>query len=108
MQHVQQSYSANTPYVTHYGPAPQQAPQYVPEQVPRHAPPAPAPGPLEVAVWMVYVEGGEVVGPVSAQQIARGLRAGRVPTEASIQRNGEVFWVGLLDEPLIIAALKTL
>lgn len=98
MQHVQPTHSA--PYLAHYAPHAQQAPQSVPA--------ARTPGPLEMAVWMVYVEGAEVYGPVSAQQIVHAIRAGRLPTEASIQRDGEVFWVGLLDEPMIITALKTL
>jgi hypothetical protein len=49
-----------------------------------------------------------VVGPVTASQIARGIRAGRVPAEASVQRSGDVFWSGVLDEADIIAALKSL
>jgi hypothetical protein len=67
------------------------------------------PAHLEQPIWLVYVEGGEnVVGPVSARQLARGIRAGRVPADASVQRSGEVFWSGILDEADIIAALKTL
>ena len=67
------------------------------------------PAHLEHAMWLVWVEGGEsVVGPVSARQIARGIRSGRVPADASVQREGEVFWSGVLDEPAVIAALKTL
>ncbi len=67
------------------------------------------PAHLEQPIWLVYVEGGEnVVGPVSARQLARGIRAGRVPADASVQREGEVFWSGILDEADIIAALKTL
>lgn len=67
------------------------------------------PAHLEQPIWLVYVDGGEnVVGPVSARQLARGIRAGRVPTDASVQRHGEVFWSGILDEADIIAALKTL
>ena len=58
------------------------------------------------AVWHVWVEGGEAVGPVSAHQLARGIRAGRVPPDASVQRSGDVFWSGILDEPAIISALK--
>jgi len=57
----------------------------------------------------VWVEGGgDPVGPVSADQIARGIRAGSVPPDASVQRDGEVFWSGILDEPVVIAALKAL
>lgn len=67
------------------------------------------PSHLEQAIWLVYVDGGEnVIGPVSARQLARGIRAGRVPADASVQRSGEVFWSGILDEADIIAALKTL
>lgn len=57
-------------------------------------------------VWLVWVEGSEPVGPVSADQIARGLRAGRVPSEACIKRETDMFWVDLLDAPEIVAALK--
>jgi hypothetical protein len=58
--------------------------------------------------WMVYVEGGEVVGPVSADQIARGIKAGVIPMEASVQAAGEVFWDGVLDNVAVISALKSL
>lgn len=60
---------------------------------------------LEQAMWLVWAEGGETVGPVSARQIAWGIRAGQVPADASVQRAGEVFWTGVLDEPAVIAAL---
>ena len=67
----------------------------------------PEPSPLDAAQWLVFVEGGGgIVGPVSANQIAHAIRAGNVPTDASIQANGEVFWTGLLDEPAVIAALR--
>jgi hypothetical protein len=67
------------------------------------------PAHLEQPIWLVYVDGGDnVIGPVSARQLARGIRAGRVPADASVQRSGEVFWSGILDEADIIAALKTL
>jgi hypothetical protein len=69
-------------------------------------PALPAASSLTERMWMVWVEGGEPVGPVSAEQIARGIRAGKVPAEASIQREGDVFWADVLDEPDIIAALK--
>lgn len=69
---------------------------------------APEPSPFDQAQWLVYVEGGEVVGPVSANQVARGIKAGRIPSDASIQAVGEVFWTGLFDEPVVIAALKSL
>lgn len=63
---------------------------------------------LDHAKWMVWVEGGEPVGPVSADQIARGIRSQRVPPDASVQLQGDVFWSGILDEPEVIEALKSL
>jgi hypothetical protein len=56
--------------------------------------------------WYVWIEGGDVVGPVSANQVARGIKAGRVPSDASVQRHGDVWWSGVLDAPDIIEALK--
>jgi hypothetical protein len=61
---------------------------------------------LTERMWLVWIEGGDPVGPVSAEQIARGIRAGKVPADASIQREGDVFWSDVLSEPDIIAALK--
>lgn len=64
---------------------------------------------LLARVWMVIVEGGESgdpVGPVSADQIARGVRAGKVPSDALVRRVSDVFWKDLVDEPDIVAALK--
>jgi hypothetical protein len=63
--------------------------------------------PLDEQSWLVWIEGGDLVGPVSARQIARGIRAGKVPTEASIKRSDAVWWSGVLDEPVVIAALKS-
>ena len=68
----------------------------------------PEPSLLDTVQWLVHIEGREVVGPVSAHQIARGIRDGHVPSDASIQASGEVFWTGLLDEPMVIAALKSI
>ncbi len=57
-------------------------------------------------VWQVWIEGGEPVGPVSADQVARGLRAGKVPSDARIKREIDTFWSDLLDSEDIVAALK--
>lgn len=57
-------------------------------------------------VFMVWVEESDPVGPVSADQIARGVRAGKVPTDARIKRGSDIFWADLLDDELVIAALK--
>jgi hypothetical protein len=70
------------------------------------APVTPVADPLDDPTWLVWVEGGEVVGPVSARLIARGIRAGRVPTEALVQCVGDVWWSGVLDVPAMIEALK--
>ena len=64
-------------------------------------------GLFDVAQWLVYV-GGQVVGPVSAHQIAQGIRSGHVTSDASIQPAGAVFWTGILDEPVVIGALKSI
>ena len=63
---------------------------------------------LEMKGFFVHVEGAVPVGPVSASQIARGLRAGKIPSEATVQWEGEVFWRDIFDEPAVIAALKAL
>ena len=63
---------------------------------------------LAMKGFFVHVEGAVPVGPVSADQIARGIRAGKIPAEASVQWEGEVFWRGIYDEPAVIAALKAL
>ena len=64
-------------------------------------------GPLHEKTWFVWVEGGEPVGPVSLEQIARGMKAGKVPSEASVRRHTDVFWTELLDVPEVIQALKS-
>jgi hypothetical protein len=70
-------------------------------------PPPPAPD-LHVPQYLVWIAGGDPVGPVSADQIARGIRAGKVPTDASVQRAGDLFACDVLDEPDVINALKRL
>jgi hypothetical protein len=72
-------------------------------------PTAPASDPrLLMKGFFVHVEGAHPVGPVSADQVARGIRAGKIPAEASIQWQGDLWWKGVYDEPAIIAALKAL
>src|SRR5688572_12356738 len=61
---------------------------------------------LAERVWYVWVEGVDPVGPVSADQLARGLRAGKVPADASIRHESETFWSDLVDQPLVVEALK--
>ena len=62
---------------------------------------------LHEPVWLVWIEEAEEpVGPVSADQIARGLRAGKVPSDARIKRLADTFWSDLVDQDEIVAALK--
>jgi hypothetical protein len=63
---------------------------------------------LAVSEWYVQVEDGEPVGPVSVNQIARGIRAGKVPEDARIARSGGEGWEEVLDSEAVIAALKGL
>lgn len=58
--------------------------------------------------FFIHVEGTDPVGPVSANQVARGIKAGKIPAEASIQWQGDLWWKGVYDEPAVIAALKAL
>lgn len=71
-------------------------------------PPSAAPPSLKVAQYMVWVPNKPPVGPVSADQIARGIRAGKVPPDASMQRVGDLFSCDVLEDPDVIAALKAL
>lgn len=63
---------------------------------------------LTLREWYVYVHGGETVGPVSADQIARGIRAKKVPGDAQVVRVGDTRWEDVLDSPAVLAALKAL
>lgn len=61
---------------------------------------------LLAPVWHVWIEDADPVGPVSAERIARGIRAGKVPSHASVRHDTDTFWGDLLDQPDIVAALK--
>lgn len=77
--------------------------------VPGSIPPASTQDPrFFIKGWFVHVAGTDPVGPVSANQVARGIKAGKIPAEASIQWQGDLWWKGVYDEPAIIAALKAL
>ena len=58
--------------------------------------------------WYVWVEEGDPVGPVSADQIARGIKAGRVPGDAQVARAGGTHWTEVLDSSAVVDALKAL
>jgi hypothetical protein len=55
--------------------------------------------------WYVSAD-GKTVGPVSADQIARGIRAGLVPRDAQVAFVGDGNWKDILDVPEVIEALK--
>ncbi len=57
--------------------------------------------------WYVRVE-GDTVGPVSADQIARGIKLGRVPTDALIARFDQREWARILDSSAVVTALRAL
>ena len=57
----------------------------------------------ELYVWS---ESGEPVGPVSVDQIARGILAGRVPLQAFVTRPGEPEWRKVLETREIVRALE--
>ena len=63
---------------------------------------------LVLREWYVSVGDGECVGPVSADQIARGLRAGKVPSDALVVRGGDAQWEDILSHDAVHAALKAL
>jgi hypothetical protein len=63
---------------------------------------------LVLPEWYVRVEDGDPVGPVSADQIARGIRAGKVPSDARVVRGGDRQWEDVLSSGAVLAALKAL
>ncbi len=56
--------------------------------------------------FYVWSESGEPVGPVSVDQIARGILAGRVPLQAFVTRPGEPEWRKVLETREIVRALE--
>ena len=63
---------------------------------------------LRLPEWYVWVDGSAPVGPVSAHQIARGIRAGKVPDDACLARVGTRAWQEVLESEAVISALKAL
>jgi hypothetical protein len=61
-----------------------------------------------VSEWYVFVEGGEHVGPVTAELIARGIAAGKVPRDARVARGAPVGWRDVMDVPDVVDALDAL
>jgi hypothetical protein len=64
---------------------------------------------MDVPQWFVLAESSdEAVGPVSADQIARGILAGKVPRDAYVACEGDPGWREILDVPEVVGALKAL
>jgi hypothetical protein len=58
--------------------------------------------------WFVCMSGGAPIGPVSAAQIAQGIKAGQVPSDAQIARSGGGTWEEVLDARAVLDALKSI
>jgi hypothetical protein len=56
--------------------------------------------------WFVYVDGGDHVGPVTIDLLARGLAAGRVPKDAQVARGKADEWRPALTFPELVAAME--
>lgn len=56
--------------------------------------------------FYVWAEAGEPIGPVSVDQIARGILAGRVPLQAYVTRAGDPEWRKVLERREIVRALE--
>ncbi len=63
---------------------------------------------LALREWYVRASDGDTVGPVSADQIARGIKLGRVPTDALIARFDQREWAQILDSGAVMTALRAL
>jgi hypothetical protein len=61
---------------------------------------------VEIREWYVCTRGGDPVGPVSTDLIARGIIAGKVPRSALVARVGDSVWQRALRVPEITTALE--
>lgn len=61
-----------------------------------------------VSEWYVFAESGDHVGPVTAELIARGILAGKVPRDARVARGAPAGWLDVRDAAEVIAALDDL
>lgn len=64
------------------------------------------PSRIEIREWYVCTRGGEPVGPVSTDLIARGIVAGKVPRTALVARVGDSVWQRAMRVPEITTALE--
>jgi len=72
---------------------------------------------ITIPEWLVAFHGRPPVGPVSAAQIAHGIKAGDVPSDAriarAVYRGGAVHsasktWEDVLDARAVLDALKSI
>ena len=58
--------------------------------------------------WFVYQLDGNYIGPVTSEQLARGVIAGKVPRDAHVASPGDSEWLGVLTVPEIAAEVRRL
>jgi hypothetical protein len=63
---------------------------------------------IAIPEWFVWVAGNDPIGPVSAAQIAHGIKAGQLPSDALLARSGGDDWEEVLDARAVLDALKTI
>jgi len=62
---------------------------------------------LSLAEWFVASPGWQKsIGPVSATQIAHGIKAGHVPSDARVARKWDGHWEEVLESTAVLDALK--
>jgi hypothetical protein len=63
---------------------------------------------MAIPEWFVAMAGRDPIGPVSVAQIAQGIKAGQVPSDAQIARSGGGIWEEVLDARAVLDALKSI
>jgi hypothetical protein len=62
---------------------------------------------MSLPEWFVAIPGGQkAVGPVSAVQIAEGIKRGHVPSDARVARKWVGNWEEVLESKAVLDALK--
>lgn len=67
-----------------------------------------SPKPFLPDEWYVYQDSGAHVGPVTLDQLARGIAAGKVPRNAFAGLAGDGQWRAVLEYPQVSSALQAL
>jgi hypothetical protein len=60
---------------------------------------------VRIEGWLVYRKSGRHLGPVSAELVARGIAAGKMPRDAYVTVVGASHWRPALDVPEVRRAL---